>query len=45
MVDRLQRRSQRCQHGLNIEFHGSTQGDEWLIADVRLAGESATGRG
>jgi 2-polyprenyl-6-methoxyphenol hydroxylase-like FAD-dependent oxidoreductase len=28
-------------HGLNVEFHGSAQGDEWLIADVRLAGESA----
>jgi 2-polyprenyl-6-methoxyphenol hydroxylase-like FAD-dependent oxidoreductase len=26
-------------HGLNIEFHGSTQGDDWLIADVRLDGE------
>jgi 2-polyprenyl-6-methoxyphenol hydroxylase-like FAD-dependent oxidoreductase len=28
-------------HGLNIEFHGSTQGEDWLIADVRLAGEHA----
>jgi 2-polyprenyl-6-methoxyphenol hydroxylase-like FAD-dependent oxidoreductase len=28
-------------HGLNIEFHGSTQGDDWLIADVRLDGEHA----
>jgi 2-polyprenyl-6-methoxyphenol hydroxylase-like FAD-dependent oxidoreductase len=26
-------------HGLNIEFQGSTQGDDWLIADVRLDGE------
>jgi 2-polyprenyl-6-methoxyphenol hydroxylase-like FAD-dependent oxidoreductase len=26
-------------HGLNIEFQGSTQGDDWLIADVRLEGE------
>jgi 2-polyprenyl-6-methoxyphenol hydroxylase-like FAD-dependent oxidoreductase len=28
-------------HGLNVELHGSTQDDEWLIADVRLAGENA----
>jgi 2-polyprenyl-6-methoxyphenol hydroxylase-like FAD-dependent oxidoreductase len=28
-------------HGLNIEFHGSAQGDDWLIADVQLAGEHA----
>jgi 2-polyprenyl-6-methoxyphenol hydroxylase-like FAD-dependent oxidoreductase len=28
-------------HGLNVEFLGSTQGDDWLIADVRLAGEHA----
>jgi 2-polyprenyl-6-methoxyphenol hydroxylase-like FAD-dependent oxidoreductase len=26
-------------HGLGVEFHGSTQGDDWLIADVRLDGE------
>jgi 2-polyprenyl-6-methoxyphenol hydroxylase-like FAD-dependent oxidoreductase len=26
-------------HGLNVEFQGSTQGDDWLIADVRLDGE------
>ena len=26
-------------HGLNIEFQGSAQGDDWLIADVRLDGE------
>ena len=26
-------------HGLGIEFQGSTQGDDWLIADVRLDGE------
>jgi 2-polyprenyl-6-methoxyphenol hydroxylase-like FAD-dependent oxidoreductase len=28
-------------HGLNVEFRGSAQGDEWMIADVRVAGESA----
>jgi 2-polyprenyl-6-methoxyphenol hydroxylase-like FAD-dependent oxidoreductase len=28
-------------HGLGIEFHGSTQGDDWLIADVRLEGQNA----
>jgi 2-polyprenyl-6-methoxyphenol hydroxylase-like FAD-dependent oxidoreductase len=28
-------------HGLGIEFHGSTQGDDWLIADVRLEGKNA----
>jgi 2-polyprenyl-6-methoxyphenol hydroxylase-like FAD-dependent oxidoreductase len=26
-------------HGLDIEFHGSAQGDDWLLADVRLQGE------
>jgi 2-polyprenyl-6-methoxyphenol hydroxylase-like FAD-dependent oxidoreductase len=28
-------------HGLGVEFHGSTQGDDWLIADVRLEGKNA----
>lgn len=28
-------------HGLNIAFHGSAQGDDWLLADVRLQGEGA----
>lgn len=28
-------------HGLNVEFPGSTQDDDWLIADVRLDGEHA----
>jgi 2-polyprenyl-6-methoxyphenol hydroxylase-like FAD-dependent oxidoreductase len=28
-------------HGLDVEFPGSTQDDDWLIADVRLAGEHA----
>jgi 2-polyprenyl-6-methoxyphenol hydroxylase-like FAD-dependent oxidoreductase len=27
--------------GLNLEFHGSTQGDDWLLADVRLEGDRA----
>jgi 2-polyprenyl-6-methoxyphenol hydroxylase-like FAD-dependent oxidoreductase len=26
-------------HGLNVEFPGSTQDDDWMIADVRLKGE------
>ncbi len=26
-------------HGLGIEFHGSAQGDDWMLADVRLEGE------
>jgi 2-polyprenyl-6-methoxyphenol hydroxylase-like FAD-dependent oxidoreductase len=26
-------------HGLNVEFPGSTQDDDWMIADVRLDGE------
>lgn len=25
-------------HGLGIEFHGSAQGDDWMLADVRLEG-------
>jgi len=28
-------------HGLDVEFHGSAQGDEWLLADVRLEGDAA----
>lgn len=28
-------------HGLNVEFPGSTQDDDWLIADVRLDGKHA----
>jgi 2-polyprenyl-6-methoxyphenol hydroxylase-like FAD-dependent oxidoreductase len=28
-------------HGLKVEFPGSTQDDDWLIADVRLDGEHA----
>jgi 2-polyprenyl-6-methoxyphenol hydroxylase-like FAD-dependent oxidoreductase len=28
-------------HGLGIEFHGSAQGDDWMLADVRLEGEGA----
>jgi 2-polyprenyl-6-methoxyphenol hydroxylase-like FAD-dependent oxidoreductase len=28
-------------HGLNVEFHGSAQGDDWLLADVRLQGDEA----
>jgi 2-polyprenyl-6-methoxyphenol hydroxylase-like FAD-dependent oxidoreductase len=28
-------------HGLNVEFPGSTQDDDWMIADVRLEGEHA----
>lgn len=28
-------------HGLNVEFPGSTQDDDWLIADIRLDGEHA----
>ncbi len=26
-------------HGLGIEFHGSAQGDDWMLADVRLEGD------
>ena len=26
-------------HGLNVEFHGSAQGDDWILADVRLDGD------
>ena len=28
-------------HGLGVDFHGSTEGDDWLLADVRLDGEHA----
>jgi 2-polyprenyl-6-methoxyphenol hydroxylase-like FAD-dependent oxidoreductase len=28
-------------HGLNLDFHGSAQGDDWLLADVRLHGDEA----
>lgn len=28
-------------HGLGVEFRGSAQGDDWLLADVRLEGEKA----
>jgi 2-polyprenyl-6-methoxyphenol hydroxylase-like FAD-dependent oxidoreductase len=28
-------------HGLNVEFPGSTQDDDWMLADVRLEGEAA----
>ena len=28
-------------HGLSIDFHGSAQGDDWLLADVRLEGDGA----
>jgi 2-polyprenyl-6-methoxyphenol hydroxylase-like FAD-dependent oxidoreductase len=28
-------------HGLNVEFPGSTQDDDWMLADVRLDGEHA----
>ena len=28
-------------HGLNVEFPGATQDDDWIIADVRLNGEHA----
>jgi 2-polyprenyl-6-methoxyphenol hydroxylase-like FAD-dependent oxidoreductase len=28
-------------HGLNVDFHGSAQGDDWLLADVRLQGDGA----
>lgn len=28
-------------HGLGVDFHGATEGDEWLLADVRLEGEHA----
>jgi 2-polyprenyl-6-methoxyphenol hydroxylase-like FAD-dependent oxidoreductase len=26
-------------HGIGIEFHGSAQGDDWMLADVRLEGD------
>ena len=28
-------------HALGVDFHGSTQSDEWLLADVRLEGAAA----
>jgi 2-polyprenyl-6-methoxyphenol hydroxylase-like FAD-dependent oxidoreductase len=28
-------------HGLDFAFTGETQGDDWMLADVRLAGENA----
>lgn len=28
-------------HGLDVEFRGSTQDDDWLLADVRLEGDAA----
>jgi 2-polyprenyl-6-methoxyphenol hydroxylase-like FAD-dependent oxidoreductase len=28
-------------HGIGIEFHGSAQGDDWMLADVRLEGDGA----
>ncbi|GLS22890.1 FAD-binding monooxygenase [Labrys miyagiensis] len=28
-------------HGLRVEFHGSAQGDDWMLADIRLDGEGA----
>ena len=28
-------------HGLGVDFHGSAEGDDWLLADVRLEGEDA----
>jgi 2-polyprenyl-6-methoxyphenol hydroxylase-like FAD-dependent oxidoreductase len=28
-------------HGLGLEFRGSAQGDDWLLADIRLEGEDA----
>ena len=28
-------------HGLGVDFHGAAQGDDWLLADVRLEGEHA----
>jgi 2-polyprenyl-6-methoxyphenol hydroxylase-like FAD-dependent oxidoreductase len=31
-------------HELDIEFKGSTQGDDWLLADVRLEGDRAPPR-
>lgn len=31
-------------HGLGIEFHGSVQGDDWMLADVRLEGEGTPSR-
>ncbi len=31
----------RVRHGLDLAFAGHAQGDEWLLADVRVAGPSA----
>ena len=28
-------------HGLGVDFHGATEGDDWLLADVRLEGGHA----
>ncbi len=28
-------------HGLDLAFRGAPQGDDWLLADIRLAGEAA----
>ncbi|WP_281024832.1 FAD-dependent monooxygenase [Rhizobium sp. BK376] len=28
-------------HGLGVEFRGSAQGDDWMLADVRLEGDAA----
>ncbi len=28
-------------HGLGLEFHGAAQGDDWMLADVRLDGPGA----
>jgi 2-polyprenyl-6-methoxyphenol hydroxylase-like FAD-dependent oxidoreductase len=28
-------------HGLGVEFHGTAQADDWMLADVRLEGENA----
>jgi 2-polyprenyl-6-methoxyphenol hydroxylase-like FAD-dependent oxidoreductase len=28
-------------HGIGSEFHGSAQGDDWMLADVRLEGDGA----
>jgi 2-polyprenyl-6-methoxyphenol hydroxylase-like FAD-dependent oxidoreductase len=28
-------------HGIGVQFPGSTQGDDWLLADVRLEGDRA----
>lgn len=28
-------------HGLGVDFHGAAQGDDWLLADVRIKGKHA----